>query len=181
MTDEILEKCICRQLLALGVADALENAEQRDQMFSAMQACLDKSLCLEGLVAIEEPTAPAHPGAGDDDAPDDTPSRRKHSDRRSGIDRRKTKQQWSADKERRAHKERRSGGDRRGLLAGKQYTPQEAFLNLKAWCNGHCQGPFELGLEPKTGNLRFHFDLNQDRVDFMEMLRLFKGMSAIAR
>lgn len=177
MTDDVLKRCICRQLLEFGIADALENAAKRDEIFTAMQACLDRSLCLEGLVAPEVPAAPAD--ADDGTIPDGAPSRRKRSDRRSGVDRRQTKQDWPADKDRRSHKERRSGGDRRGLLEGEQYTPQEAFLNLKAWCNGHCKGPFDLSLDKKTGDLRFHFDNPEDRRDFTEMLTLFKGVSAI--
>lgn len=178
MTEDLLEKCICRQLLELGIADALENATQRDEIFNAMQACLDKSLCLEGRVALEDPSNPV---ASEGTTPEGAPSRRKRDDRRSGIDRRQAKLDWPADKDRRSHMERRSGGDRRGLLEGEQYTPQEAFLNLKAWCNGHCQGPFDLSLDTKTGDLRFRFDNPQDQKDFTEMLRLFKGTSGIAR
>lgn len=180
MAEELLNKCICRQLLELGIADALESAEKRDQMFTAMQACLDKSLCLEGSITLEPPSAPSQPDGDEGATSDDAPSRRKRADRRSGVDRRQTRQDWPADKEQRSQKERRSGGDRRGLLEGEEYTPQQAFLNLKAWCNGHCQGPFDLNLDTKTGDLRFHFDNPQDQIDFTEMLRLFKGASGIS-
>lgn len=171
MADDILKKCICRQLLEFGIADALENADQRDQIFTAMQACLDKSLCIGGIDALE-PSADT--GATTKDG---KPSRRKRDDRRSGVDRRQVAQDWPADKEQRSGKERRSGGDRRGLLEGEQYTPQEAFLNLKAWCNGQCKGTFELSLDTKTGELKFHFDDPEDQAHFMKMLKLFKGMS----
>jgi hypothetical protein len=181
MSEELLNKCICRQLLELGIADALESADKRDQMFTAMQACLDKSLCLEGLAQSVQPVAPSLPDVDEVAAPDETPSRRKRTDRRSSVDRRQKRQDWPADKEQRSHKERRSGGDRRGLLEGEEYTPQQAFLNLKAWCNGHCQGPFDLNLDTKTGDLRFHFDNPQDQADFKEMLRLFKGASGQSR
>ncbi len=156
--------CVCRRLLDLGVVDALENAPKRDDIFIAIQACLDRNIC-----GYQEPPAAA---------PDGAASRRKRSDRRSGIDRRQNNQAWPAENERRTGKERRSGGDRRGLLAGEQYTPQEAFLNLKAWCNGHCRHPFDLSLDKKSGQLRFHFDDPQDRAGFTDMLKKFKGLSA---
>jgi len=160
------DDCICRRLLDLGIVDAVENAPHRDEMFAAIQACLDKGPCSR--------RAPIQAA----DAPDGTASRRKRSDRRSGIDRRQTQTALPAEGERRVGGERRSGGDRRGLLAGEQYTPQQAVLNLRAWCNGHCKGPFDLRLDTDTGELRFRFEDPDDRAGFTRMLQKFKGLSA---
>lgn len=166
------DDCICRRLLDLGIVDAVEHAPHRDEMFAAIQACLDKGLC-----AAREP-APAPQEAAPAKAPDGTASRRKRSDRRSGIDRRQTQTALPPEGERRTGRERRSGGDRRGLLAGEQYTPQQAVLNLRAWCNGHCKGPFDLRLDKETGELRFRFENPDDRAGFTRMLQKFKGLSA---
>lgn len=174
MTEPDHRPCICRQLLELGIVEALENTEQRDAIFAAMQACLDKSQCLEGVAPLEAATATHTPATA---SPAAAPSRRKRADRRAGIERRQNKQAWPAENERRSGMERRSGGDRRGLLEGEQYTPQQAFLNLKAWCNGHCKSPFDLSLDKASGELKFRFEDPVDRADFTEMLRLFKGMS----
>lgn len=173
--NDVPDDCICRRLLDLGIVAAVEDAPHRDEMFVAIQACLDKGLCRqrEPLETIEEEAAP--PTAV---APDGSASRRKRSDRRSGVDRRQTVTTLPADQERRISGERRSGGDRRGLLAGEYYTPQQAVLNLRAWCNGHCRGPFDLRLDTKTGELRFHFDNPDDRAGFTRMLQKFKGLSS---
>lgn len=171
--NDIPNDCICRRLLDLGIVEAVENATHRDEMFIAIQACLDKGLCAErepAPIAQEAPPAAVDEG----DNPD---SRRKRSDRRSGEDRRQTVTSVPPDRERRVGGERRSGGDRRGLLAGEQYTPQQAVLNLRAWCNGHCKSPFDLRLDSETGELRFHFDSPDDRDGFKRMLQKFKGLS----
>jgi len=171
--NDVPNDCICRRLLDLGIVEALEHAQHRDEMFIAIQACLDKGLCAErepASIAQEATEAPAN------DA--NTPaSRRKRSDRRSGQDRRQIVTALPPDRERREGSERRSGGDRRGLLAGEQYTPQQAVLNLRAWCNGQCKSTFDLQLDTKTGELKFHFDSPVDRDDFKQMLQKFKGLS----
>lgn len=165
--------CICRRLLDLGIVEAVENAPQRDEMFIAIQACLDKGLCAEReqITEAHKDTTPL------DNDVKNTASRRKRSDRRSGQDRRQVVTDMPPEQERRIGGERRSGGDRRGLLAGEEYTPQQAVLNLRSWCNGHCKSPFELQLDMKTGELRFHFENPDDREDFKEMLQKFKGLS----
>lgn len=172
--NDVPNDCICRRLLDLGIVEAVENAPQRDEMFVAIQACLDKGLCAEREQVSEAPEATIDPV----DESQQPASRRKRSDRRSGHDRRQVVTDMSPDQERRVGGERRSGGDRRGLLAGEEYTPQQAVLNLRSWCNGHCKSPFELQLDMKTGELRFHFDNPDDRDDFKQMLQKFKGLSA---
>jgi hypothetical protein len=172
--NDVPPDCICRRLLDLGIVEAVENAPQRDEMFLAIQACLDKGLCAEREPASEAHEATIAPSNEDNKAA----SRRKRSDRRSGHDRRQVVTDMSPDQERRFGGERRSGGDRRGLLAGEEYTPQQAVLNLRSWCNGHCKSPFELQLDMKTGELRFHFDSLDDREDFKQMLQKFKSLSA---
>lgn len=171
--NDVPNDCICRRLLDLGIVEAVENAAHRDEMFAAIQACLDKGLCYqrEPESAAQESSPPPPPAPARDSAA----SRRKRSDRRSGIDRRQTAMVMQPGQEQRVGGERRSGGDRRGLLAGEQYTPQQAVLNLRAWCNGQCWGTFELQLDTKTGELRFHFDDPNDRSSFTEMLRKFKA------
>lgn len=171
--NDVPNDCICRRLLDLGIVEALEHATHRDEMFIAIQACLDRGLCAQrepASMAHEAPLAPAN-------ETNKPASRRKRSDRRSGHDRRQTVTSLPPDQERRAGGERRSGGDRRGLLADEQYTPQQAVLNLRAWCNGHCKSTFDLRLDTKTGELRFHFDSPDDRDDFKQMLQKFKGLS----
>jgi len=179
--NDVPTDCICRRLLDLGIVDAVEHAPHRDEMFTAIQACLDKGLCRdrEPAPAPQEaaPHANTQPAAPATTAPDGTASRRKRSDRRSGVDRRQTQTALPAEGERRVGAERRSGGDRRGLLAGEQYTPQQAVLNLRAWCNGHCKGPFDLRLDTETGELRFRFEYPDDRAGFTRMLQKFKGLS----
>ncbi len=171
--NDVPDDCICRRLLDLGIVAAVEDAPHRDEIFVAIQACLDKGLCRQ-----REPAVTAHDVASPPAvAPDGSASRRKRSDRRSGVDRRQTVTALPADQERRISGERRSGGDRRGLLAGEYYTPQQAVLNLRAWCNGHCRGPFDLRLDTKTGELRFRFDDPGDRAGFTRMLQKFKGLS----
>ncbi|MEX0693963.1 MAG: hypothetical protein WD075_05940 [Rhodospirillales bacterium] len=172
--NDVPDDCICRRLLDLGIVEAVENAAHRDEIFIAIQACLDKGSCnrREPVAATDE-TAPAAASA-----PNGTGSRRKRSDRRSGTDRRQTVTAIASDRERRDAGERRSGGDRRGLLAGEQYTPQQAVLNLRAWCNGHCRGTFDLRLDTVSGELRFHFDDPDDRAGFTRMLQKFKGLTA---
>lgn len=171
--NDVPDDCICRRLLDLGIVAAVEDAPCRDEIFVAIQACLDKGLCRR-----REPAEITDEAAPPPVAPDGSASRRKRSDRRSGIDRRQTVTALPAGQERRISGERRSGGDRRGLLAGEYYTPQQAVLNLRAWCNGHCRGPFDLRLDTKTGELRFHFDEPDDRAGFTRMLQKFKGLSA---
>ena len=171
--NDIPNDCICRRLLDLGIVEALEHAAHRDERFIAIQACLDKVLCAE-----REPAPIAHEATLTPDNGASNPvSRRKRSDRRSGQDRRQIVTTLPPDRERRIGGERRSGGDRRGLLAGEQYTPQQAVLNLRAWCNGQCKSTFELQLDTKTGELKFHFDSPADRDDFKQMLQKFKGLS----
>lgn len=171
--NDVPHDCICRRLLELGVSEALEHAPHRDEMFIAIQACLDKGLCAEREPATATQEAPPPPA----DEANNAASRRKRSDRRSGIDRRQTVTAVPPDQERRVGGERRSGGDRRGLLTGEQYTPQQAVLNLRSWCNGHCKSDFKLQLDTQTGELRFHFDSPADRDDFKQMLQKFKGLS----
>lgn len=171
--NDIPDDCICRRLLDLGIVEAVEHAAHRDEMFIAIQACLDKGLCAEREPAPTVQEAP-QPDAEQTSNP---ASRRKRSDRRSGEDRRQTVAARPPDQERRVGGERRSGGDRRGLLAGEQYTPQQAVLNLRAWCNGHCKNPFDLRLDPETAELRFHFESPEDRDGFKRMLTKFKGLS----
>lgn len=168
--NDIPNDCICRRLLDLGIVEAVEHATHRDEMFIAIQACLDKQLCAEPESAHEATLAPVNEA-------NNPASRRKRSDRRSGHDRRQIVNALPPDRERRMSGERRSGGDRRGLLADEQYTPQQAVLNLRAWCNGHCKSTFELQLDTQTGELRFHFDSPDDRDDFKLMLQKFKGLS----
>lgn len=170
--NDVPEDCICRRLLDLGIVAAVENAPHRNEMFVAIQACLDKGLCHQREQAQQ--ATPPPPAT----SPDGAASRRKRSDRRAGTDRRQTAMTLPPDRERRTGVERRSGGDRRGLLAGEQYTPQQAVLNLRAWCNGHCRGTFDLRLDTKTSELRFHFDDPDDRDGFTKMLRKFKGLSS---
>lgn len=172
--NDIPNDCICRRLLDLGIVEAVENAPHRDEMFVAIQACLDKGLCTEREPVSMTPETPSPPV----DATDNPASRRKRSDRRSGNDRRQVVADLPPDQERRVSGERRSGGDRRGLLAGEQYTPQQAVLNLRAWCNGQCKSTFDLQLDTKTGELRFHFDSQDDRNAFKQMLQKFKGLSS---
>lgn len=172
--NDVPNDCICRRLLDLGIVEAVENAPQRDEMFIAIQACLDKGLCAEREPVSEAQQATIAP----DNDGNETASRRKRSDRRSGHDRRQVVTDVPPDQEPRVGGERRSGGDRRGLLADEQYTPQQAVLNLRAWCNGHCKSNFDLHLDTKTGELRFHFDSPDDREDFKQMLQKFKGLSA---
>ncbi len=167
--NDVPNDCICRRLLDLGIVEAVEHAAYRDEMFIAIQACLDKELC-----AQREPVSIAHEATV---VPADKTNKRKRSDRRSGQDRRQIVTALLSDRERRVGSERRSGGDRRGLLADEQYTPQQAVLNLRAWCNGHCKSTFDLQLDTKTGELRFHFDSPADRDDFKQMLQKFKGLS----
>ena len=172
--NDVPNHCICRRLLDLGIVEALEHDAHRDEMFIAIQACLDNGLCTEREqvpVAPEITLAPVVAEA------DNTASRRKRSDRRSSQDRRQIVTTLPPDREQRVGSERRSGGDRRGLLADEQYTPQQAVLNLRAWCNGHCKSPFDLQLDTQTGELRFHFDSPADRDDFKQMLQKFKGLS----
>lgn len=171
--NDVPHDCICRRLLDLGIADALEHAAHRDEMFVAIQACLDKGLCAKRKQVSMADEASVDP-VNETNKP---ASRRKRSDRRSGQDRRQIVTVLSPDQERRVGGERRSGGDRRGLLAGEQYTPQQAVLNLRAWCNGQCKSTFELQLDTKTGELRFHFDSPTDRDDFKQMLQKFKGLT----
>jgi hypothetical protein len=184
---DVPDDCLCRRLLDLGIVEAVEHAPHRDEMFAAIQACLDKGLCnrrdpaaaTEGADQTpEQDVTPEHEAApATAPAPDGAASRRKRSDRRSGVDRRQLQTAMAPDREQRSGKERRSGGDRRGLLAGEQYTPQQAVLNLRAWCNGHCRGPFELHLDTESGELRFHFDDPNDRDGFKRMLQKFKGLA----
>lgn len=171
--NDVPNDCICRRLLDLGISEALELAPHRDEMYIAIQNCLDKGLCAE---REPEPMAQDAPSPAADEAGNPA-SRRKRSDRRSGVDRRQTVSAVPPDQERRVGGERRSGGDRRGLLAGEQYTPQQAVLNLRSWCNGHCKSPFDLRLDTKSGELRFHFEDPADRDDFKQMLQKFKGLS----
>ncbi len=171
--NDVPNDCICRRLLDLGIVEAVENSPQRDEMFIAIQACLDKGICVE-----REPVSEANEATITPENEVQKPaSRRKRSDRRSGHDRRQIVTDMPPDQERRVGGERRSGGDRRGLLAGEQYTPQQAVLNLRAWCNGQCKSLFELQLDTKTGELRFHFDSPDDPEDFKLMLQKFKGLS----
>lgn len=170
--NDVPNDCICRRLLELGIADALEHAPHRDEMFIAMQACLDKGLCAE-----RGSLSPAQGKLKPVEENNNKASRRKRSDRRSGKDRRQVATELPPERERRIGGERRSGGDRRGLLEGEQYTPQQAVLNLRAWCNGHCKGSFDLQLDRETGEFRFHFVNPTDRDDFMRMLKKFKGLS----
>jgi hypothetical protein len=45
--NDVPNDCICRRLLDLGIVEAVENSPQRDEMFIAIQACLDKGICVE--------------------------------------------------------------------------------------------------------------------------------------
>ncbi|MDA0998246.1 MAG: hypothetical protein O2944_08580 [Proteobacteria bacterium] len=153
--------CVCPRLVALGIVEALGTSPQGEAILDALGACMAAAPCKGSRSKM-----PAGAGAGKITA--------RGNQRRGGIKRRQNTA--AVTPERRVISERRVNPDRRGLKAGQSYTQEQTFETLRAWCAGNCRGIYELWFDEST-NLRFHFELDEDRANFMAMLRDFKAPS----
>lgn len=103
-------------------------------------------------------------------APEGEQLKRKESDRRSHVDRRRNVAPWTGAEQRQAN--RRNAIDRRGLPYGVFYKTSDPLVVLYDWLRDQCSGKWSVGIEavgddPIRKSVKVLFEQESDKLTFM--------------